>query len=70
MDAQWMTSKEAAERIGITIVTLHRWRQRGIFAPDTVRAVGVLQPEYRFRRDEVERLREKHGAKNDLAVAA
>ena len=68
---EWMTAKEAAAHIGITIVTLHRWRQRGtIFAADAVKEVGILQPEYHFRRDEVERLREKYGAKNDFAVAA
>lgn len=68
---QWLTSQEAADRIGVSRMTIHRWRQAGIFRPGTVRPAGVLRTTYLIHVDEVERLRKLYAKNEDgLAVAA
>lgn len=69
---QWLTSQEAAEIIGVSRVTIHRWRQAGnVFLPGTVRPAGVLRTTYLIHVDEVERLRKLYAKNEDgLAVAA
>ena len=72
----WCSAQEAAQIIGVTRATIHRWRVRGgVFRDGTWRAVGLFGKEYNYRRDEIERLRLAYGKStegktNGLAVAA
>ena len=60
MRDEWMSARQAAEYIGVTVKTIHAWRQRNVFAEGAVKHTGILQIEYQFRRDEVERVRKQY----------
>lgn len=48
-----MTTKQFAERIGVSVRTLIRWHQRGILVPAVVLPTGAR----RYSEDQVEAMR-------------
>ena len=66
-DRRYLTAKEAADALGVTLATLYAYTSRGQLRSEPV--PGTPR-ERRYLRDDVDRWREKKEARRDPAKAA
>jgi citrate synthase len=59
-DAEWLTSRQASERLGVKLSTLYSYASRGLISS----MPGTSQRGWLYARDDVERLHARHAARS------